>query len=194
MIPKFEIPECPEHEVKSKIGIIFVNEKILEEYSVKIYEIDPYFYEHYRKKIQVDENGCKYILFRIDVYFTEYLLAVEIDEKGHTDRDVILEEKRQKALEKKSGCKFIRVNTGKEGYDADYEASRIQTFISKFKDRQIKKLNKKLKNKKTEQKIWHVKSLNKIKGKSKCPICLTEIENKYDLKSKIKVYLKFFTD
>ena len=27
MIPKFEIPECPEHEVKSKIGIIFVNKK-----------------------------------------------------------------------------------------------------------------------------------------------------------------------
>ena len=40
------------------------------------------------EKIQVDENGCKYILFRIDVYFTEYLLAVEIDEKGHTDRDI----------------------------------------------------------------------------------------------------------
>ena len=33
----------------------------------------------------------------------------------------------------------------KKGYDADYEASRIQTFISKFKDRQLKKLNKKLK-------------------------------------------------
>ena len=43
MIPKFEIPECPEHEVKSKIGIISVNQKILEEYSVKIYEIDPFF-------------------------------------------------------------------------------------------------------------------------------------------------------
>ena len=25
MIPKFKIPECPEHEVKWKIGIIFVN-------------------------------------------------------------------------------------------------------------------------------------------------------------------------
>ena len=50
MIPESEIPECPEHEVKSKIGNIFVNEKILEEYSVKIYEIDLYFYEHYRKK------------------------------------------------------------------------------------------------------------------------------------------------
>ena len=42
----FEISKCSEHEVKSEIGTIFVNEKILEEYSVKIYEIDPYFYEH----------------------------------------------------------------------------------------------------------------------------------------------------
>ena len=36
MIPEFEISECPEHEFKSKIGNIFVNEKILEEYSLKI--------------------------------------------------------------------------------------------------------------------------------------------------------------
>ena len=33
----------------------------------------------------------------------------------------------------------------KEDFDVDYEASRIQTFISKFKDRKLKKLNKKLK-------------------------------------------------
>ena len=79
MVPDYKISVCPEHEVKSKIGTIFVNEKILEEYSVKIYEIDPYFYEHYNKKIQVDNNDQKYILFRIDVYFTEYSLAVEID-------------------------------------------------------------------------------------------------------------------
>ena len=50
MIPDHEITKCPEHEVKSKIGNIFVNEEILEEYSVKIYEIDSYFYEHYNKK------------------------------------------------------------------------------------------------------------------------------------------------
>ena len=81
MILNCDISVCPEHEVKSKIGTIFVNEKILEEYSVKIYEIDPYFYEHYNKKIQVDNNDQKYILFRIDVYFTKYSLAVEIDEK-----------------------------------------------------------------------------------------------------------------
>ena len=47
---------------------------------------------------------------------------VEIDGKGHTDRDLIFEEKRQKqkALQKKLGFKFIRINTSKEGSDADY--------------------------------------------------------------------------
>ena len=50
IIPGFEIPACPEFDVKLKIGKFFVNEKMLEEYSVEIYEIDPYFYEHSRKK------------------------------------------------------------------------------------------------------------------------------------------------
>ena len=53
--------------------------------------------------------------------------------------------KRQEALEKKLGCKFIGINTTKEGYDVDYEASREQTFISKFKDRKLKRVNKELK-------------------------------------------------
>ena len=100
MIPKFEIPECPEHEVKSKIGIIFVNQKILEECSVKIYKIDPYFYEHYKEKVLVNKSGCEYILYRIDIYFTRYLLAVEIGKKGHTNKDLIFEEKRQESLKK----------------------------------------------------------------------------------------------
>ena len=51
-------------------------------------------------KIQVDNNGRKYILFRIDIYFSEYSLAVEIDEKGHTDRDFILKKKDKKRYKK----------------------------------------------------------------------------------------------
>ena len=43
MIPNSEIPVCPKFEVKSKIGKLFMNQKILEEYSVRIYEIDPFF-------------------------------------------------------------------------------------------------------------------------------------------------------
>ena len=93
MIPDSEIPKCPEFEVKSKIGKLFMNEKILEEYSVRIYEIDPYFYEHHKEKIKVDKNEREYILFRIDVYFTEYFLAVEIDEQNHEGRELIFEKK-----------------------------------------------------------------------------------------------------
>ena len=82
------------------------------------------------------------MLFRIDVCFNEFLLAVEIDEKRHTERDLIFEEKRQKALEKKIGCKFIRINTSnaKNGYDLDYEVSNIEAFIDKFKNKKIKEL------------------------------------------------------
>ena len=93
MIPDSEIPKCPEFEVKSKIGKLFMNEKILEEYSVKIYEINPYFYEHYKEKIKVDKNECEYILFRIDVYFTKHFLAVEIDEQNYEGRELIFEKK-----------------------------------------------------------------------------------------------------
>ena len=49
MITDSEIPKCPELKVKSKIEKIFKNHNFLEEYSVKIYKIDPYFYKHYEK-------------------------------------------------------------------------------------------------------------------------------------------------
>ena len=137
MIPDFEIPECPEFEVKSKIGKYFMNENILEEYSVKVYEIDWFFYKHHKQKIKADKNGCECILFKIDVYFTKYFLAAEIDEQNHESRELLFKEKRQKALKKELGCKFIRNNTSdaKRGYDLYYEVSKIQAFISKFKDK-----------------------------------------------------------
>ena len=97
------------------------------------------------KKIQVDKNECKYILFRIDVYFNNVLLAVEIDEKGHTDSDFIFEEKRPEALEKKLGYEFIRINisNAKNGYDLDYEVGNIEAFIDEFKNKKIKELEEK---------------------------------------------------
>ena len=49
MIPDFEISKCPEFEVKSKIRKILKNHNFLEEYSIKIYEIDSYFYKCYGK-------------------------------------------------------------------------------------------------------------------------------------------------
>ena len=61
MLADYEISVSIELVVKSKIGTIFKNEKILQEYSARIYEIDPYFYEHYKKKyklMKMDINTC----------------------------------------------------------------------------------------------------------------------------------------
>ena len=74
---------------------------MLEEYSVEICKIDPYFYEHYGKKIQVDENGRKYILFRIDIYFAEYVLAVELMKKVILTESLCLMGKDKKHLKKR---------------------------------------------------------------------------------------------
>ena len=49
MFPGSEIPKFPEFKVKSEIGKIFKKDNPIEEYSVKIYEINPYFYKHYEK-------------------------------------------------------------------------------------------------------------------------------------------------
>ena len=107
--------------------------------------------------LRVDKNGQNYILFRIDVYFFKYNLAVEVDEKGHTDIDLIFEKKRQEALEKKLDCKFIRINISKENYDADYEIDGIQTFISELKNKKLRELEKKNEELKKEKKRWRKK-------------------------------------
>ena len=114
MIPDSEITECPQYKVKSKIGNIFVNEKILEEYSVKNYEIDPYCYKHYRKEIQTDENGCKSI-YHLELMF----IFLNISQPQKLMKNVILTEtlflkrKDKKHQKKKLGCKFVRINTSK---------------------------------------------------------------------------------
>ena len=55
--------------------------------------------------------------------------------------NLFLKKERQKALEKKLGWKLIRINTtnSKKGYDTDYEVSKVQIFIRKFKEKKLKK-------------------------------------------------------
>ena len=91
----------PDFEVRSKIVKIFNRHNPFEKYSFRIYKIDPYFYEQYGKYIQVEDNERKYILFKMDIYFSECSLAAAIDKKD-VDRDLIFEVKRQKALEKRT--------------------------------------------------------------------------------------------
>ena len=48
--------------------------------------------------------------YRIDAYFLKHKLAIEVDERGHNDRDLEYEIERQRYLEKELNCKFIRIN------------------------------------------------------------------------------------
>ena len=67
MIQESEISECP--EFKSNIGNIFVNEKILKEYSVKIYKIDPIFMSITKKKYKLMKMG-------VNIYYLELMLIL----------------------------------------------------------------------------------------------------------------------
>ena len=67
--------------------------KCLKSILLRFMELFLIFLSITKKKMQANNIWCEYILLRIDVYFIEYFLAVEIDEKRHADRDLIFEKK-----------------------------------------------------------------------------------------------------
>ena len=75
--------------------------------------------------------------YRIDVYFPKYKLSIEVDKQGHNDRDIDYEKERQKAIENKLGCEFIRINPAKKDFNIFVEIGKIQNYITKS----TKKLN-----------------------------------------------------
>ena len=86
--------------------------------------------------------------------------------------DLIFEEKRQEALQKKLGCKFIRIDTSnaKNGYDLDYEVNGIESFIDEFQNKKIKEVKdeyKELKDKNKELEEKFEKLEKELKGKEK---------------------------
>ena len=74
---------------------------------------------------------------RIDLYFHEYKLAIEVHEKGHQDRDFNYEVQIQKALEEKLSCKFIRINPDEKNFDI----FKAQNEIFRHTKKSTKKLN-----------------------------------------------------
>ena len=66
------------------------------------------------EKIQTQYNALGY---RIDLYFHDYKLAIEINENRHSDRSTDYEIKRQKAMEQELGCDFIRIDPDKKDFD-----------------------------------------------------------------------------
>ena len=76
--------------------------------------------------------------------------------------EILSLKKRQEALEEKTSCKFIRINTSnaKNGYETDYEVSKIQIFISEFKDEKIKENENKIQELEDELKKVKLQLIN----------------------------------
>ena len=74
--------------------------------------------------------------YKIDLYFHDYKLAIEADEKGHRERNIDHEIRRQKAMKKELDCKFIRIDPDEEIFNIFKAQKKIF--------RHIKEANKKL--------------------------------------------------
>ena len=72
------------------------------------------------------------LTYMIDLYFHEYKLAIEIDEKGHKDRKNDREVKRQKEIKNKLNCKFIRINPDEENFNISKAKNKIFRHIKKL--------------------------------------------------------------
>ena len=77
---------------------------------------------------EVDNMQTQYSVlgYRTDLYFHDYKLAVEVDEKDYKDRSIDHEIKRQKAIEKELGCEFIRINPHERMKYLDTSKNRLK--------------------------------------------------------------------
>ena len=77
------------------------------------------------------------------MYFPDYQLAIEVNEKGHQDRYEHKEEKRENEVKQKLNCEFIRINPDKENYDIYTEIGRIYDQIIETREKtKQKNINK----------------------------------------------------
>ena len=69
--------------------------------------------------------------YRIDLYFHKHKLAIEVDELGHSDRNINDEIERQRALERELNCVFIRINPDEKDFNIFKEINKIHRHIKK---------------------------------------------------------------
>ena len=69
--------------------------------------------------------------YRSDLYFHDYKIAIEVDKKGHKDRNINHEIQKQNALEKELGCTFIRIDLDEEDFNIFKAINEINKHIKK---------------------------------------------------------------
>ena len=78
----------------------------------------PLLKEFSAEKIKLQHKLLQYERVKTEMYFSDHKGVVEIDEKGHTDKNQNEENKRQTKIKKHPDCKlFHRINPDVEGFD-----------------------------------------------------------------------------
>ena len=119
-------------EFRSKLGFNQYDIKLSKEQSVLKSAMDGFEGENMQTQYSV-------LGYRIDLYFHNYKLAIEVDEKGHKNRNIDHEIKRQKAIEKELGCEFIRIDPDEEDFNIFKDINEIHRHIKKSTKKSTKK-------------------------------------------------------
>ena len=131
-----------------KIRKTFPNEEIIEDFYVKEFD------------------------YIIESYWPKRKLVIEVDELGHKDRKPEKENTRQKEFEEYLRCVFIIINLDKKDFSAWNGLGKIQAFIDKLKDEELKAKIKELKkykvsSKKIKKLEYEIKELKELKEEIK---------------------------
>ena len=97
------------HKFRTRLGFKQCDVILTKEQSVLLKIISSFVGENMQTQYNV-------LSHRIDLNFHDYKLIIEIDENGHSGRNIDYEIKRQKAIEQELGCKFIRIDPDKEDF------------------------------------------------------------------------------
>ena len=136
---------------RSDLGFNQINLILKKEQSVVILLLKTFSAEKIKLQHKILENER----VRIYMYFSEQKLVVEIDEKGHIDRNQNKENERQTKIENHPDCKFfLRINPDVEGFDIFREIRKIQNYITQSNE-------EKLKSKFAEELLNYISSISK---------------------------------
>ena len=136
-------------KVRPDLGFTQINLILKKEQSVVI----PLLTAFSAEKIKLQHKTLINEILRTDMYFSELIFAVGIDEKGHTDRNQNDKNEKQTKIEKYSDCKFFhRINLDTEGFDIFLEISKIKDYIIQSNEKKKKRTRKQNKRTRRENK------------------------------------------
>ena len=128
IITQSRLPDSKTIKFRSDLGFNQINLILTKEKSVKKSIIDAFKGEDIR--IQYIVLG-----YKINLYFYEHKLAIEIDELGHNDRNTDYETKREEGIKNELNCVFIRTNPDAANFNINELNNQIFKHIIQSKEK-----------------------------------------------------------